>query len=149
MNPLYKNFHHVTPIQIRFQDIDAMNHLNNAVYLTYFELARIQYFQCLSQGNWDETNTGLIVAKAEVNYHVPVFFNDSVKVYVRCSRIGKKSFDLEYEMLKQSPSQEPLTAATGLTVLVAFNYQTQQSVIIPDIWKKRLLDFEQNPHLAA
>jgi acyl-CoA thioester hydrolase len=148
MNFLYKNFRHVTPIQIRFSDIDAMNHLNNAVYLTYFELARIQYFNSVLQTNWDDKHVGLILAKSEVNYKMPVFFTDTIEVYVRCSRIGNKSFDIEYEMVKMLANGDKQIAATGNTVLVAFNYDTQQSIAVPDIWKKYLVEFEQNPDLA-
>jgi acyl-CoA thioester hydrolase len=148
MSYLYKNFRHVTPIQIRFNDIDAMNHLNNAVYLTYFELARIQYFDKVLQNNWKDIHIGLILAKAEINYKKPVFFSDHIEIYVRCQRVGTKSFDLEYEMVKTFDNGEKQIAATGVTIQVAFNYETQQSVLIPEVWRKYLSAFEQNPLLA-
>jgi acyl-CoA thioester hydrolase len=147
MNFLYKNFNHATSVQIRFSDIDAMNHLNNAVYLSYFELARIEYFNKILNTNWDDKVLGLILAKAEVNYKLPVFYTDKIEVYVRCSRMGTKSFDLEYELVKQLPNGEKQTASTGSTVIVAFNYKEQKAITVPDEWKKNLAAFEQNPEL--
>jgi len=147
MNFLYKNFHHVTPIQIRFSDIDAMNHLNNAVYLSYYEIARIRYFNSVLQSEWDDKYFGLILAKSEVNYKMPVFFTDTIEVYVRCSHIGNKSFVVEYEMVKVLTNGEKQIASTGSTVLVAFNYETQQSIAVPEAWKKSLVEFEQNNEL--
>jgi acyl-CoA thioester hydrolase len=88
----YKNFKHATPIQIRFSDIDAMNHLNNATYLTYFEVARVKYLDVVTKADWDDTRYGLIVAKAEINFKQPVFFYDTIEVHTRCSKIGNKSF---------------------------------------------------------
>jgi acyl-CoA thioester hydrolase len=148
MNVNYKNFNHVTPIQIRFCDIDAMGHLNNAVYLSYYEIARIRYFNSVLQTDWDDRQVGLILAKSEVNYKMPVFFTDTIEVYVRCSRIGNKSFEVEYEMVKVLANGEKQIASTGSTVLVAFNYDTQQSIAVPQQWKETLVAFEQNPELV-
>jgi acyl-CoA thioester hydrolase len=60
-------------IQIRFSDCDMMGHVNNAVYLNYFELTRIYYFRELLGKDWDWRKNGIILRKNEIEYFVPVF----------------------------------------------------------------------------
>lgn len=146
---MYKNFKHVTPIQIRFSDIDAMGHLNNAVYLTYFELARVAYLDQIPNIDWDNKQYGLIVAKAELNYKAPVFMSDVIEVYIRTSHIGIKSFAVEYEMVKVLTNGERSTAATGTTIQVAYDYINHKSVPLLEPWKKFLVEYEQNPELLS
>src|SRR5437868_6045177 len=93
-------FKHKTPVQIRFKDIDALNHVNNANHVTYFELARVKYFDDVvgEPVNWSEQ--GIILAKITVDYKMPVYFKDEITVYTKCIRLGTKSFDLEYALVK-------------------------------------------------
>ena len=146
---MYKNFKHSTPIQIRFSDIDAMGHLNNAIYLTYFEIARVRYLDLIPNIDWDDKRYGLIVAKAEVNFKAPVFLSDIIEVHIRTSHIGTKSFAVEYEMVKVLANGERSIAATGTTVQVAYDYIEHKSVPLLEQWKQFLVDFEQNPELNS
>ena len=146
---MYKNFKHTTPIQIRFSDIDAMGHLNNAIYLTYFEIARVRYLDQIPNIDWDDKRYGLIVAKAEVNFKAPVFLSDIIEVHIRTSHIGTKSFAVEYEMVKVLANGERSIAATGTTIQVAYDYTEHKSVPLLEQWKQFLVDFEQNPELLS
>ena len=94
------NYKHKTPIQIRFKDIDALNHVNNANHITYFELARVKYFDDVvnEEVNWSEQ--GIILAKITVDYKAPVYFKDKLFVYTKCIRLGNKSFDLAYSLVR-------------------------------------------------
>jgi acyl-CoA thioester hydrolase len=138
-----KNFKHKTPIQVRFKDIDALGHVNNANHLSYIELARVTYFnEAVGQNiNWSEE--GIILAKVVVDYKMPVMLNDRVAVYTRCSRTGHKSFDLEYAIVKEEAGKEILLA-TATTVMVCFNYRAGASMPLPDEWKNKMLSFEQS-----
>src|SRR5437868_14023118 len=91
--------HNMRP-EIRFVDIDSFGHVNNAHYLTYFEQARVKYFNQLLGWKYDWSKEGIILARAEVNYTMPVHLGDEVEIQTRCSRIGNKSFDLEYRMVR-------------------------------------------------
>ncbi len=146
---MYKNFKHATPIQIRFSDIDAMRHLNNAVYLTYFEIARVRYLDQIPNIDWDDKRYGLIVAKAEVNFKAPVFLSDTIEVHIRTSHIGTKSFAVEYEMVKVLANGEKSIAATGTTIQVGYDYTENKSVALLEPWKQFLVNFEQNPELIS
>lgn len=99
------------PIQVRFRDLDALGHVNNAVYLTYFEVARAAYFRRLKE-DWLERGH-FILARAEVDFKRPILLEDSVEVGVRVVRLGRSSFDMEYLLLANGEE-----AARGKTVQV-------------------------------
>jgi len=129
-------------MEVRFVDVDAFGHVNNAHYLTYFEQARVKYFDDIVGWKYDWSKQGIILARVEINYVLPVLFRDEVVIMTRCSRIGTKSFDMEYRMVKMDKEKEVLLA-DGITVMVAFDYGSSQSIPIPDQWKKILIDYEE------
>ena len=59
-------------IQIRFADIDVMGHVNNAVYLSYFEMARVHYFKQILGEEWDWNSDGILLARNEIDYLSPI-----------------------------------------------------------------------------
>src|SRR4030095_577289 len=104
-----KQFKLKLPLIIRFADFDSLGHVNNAKYLTYFEIARIKYFdEIITKGKTDWHNEGIIVAKAVVDYHLPITGRDDYFVSVCCSRIGTKSFDLSYLISKEADNKTSL-----------------------------------------
>lgn len=137
----YKNFKHELQIQVRFGDIDSMNHVNNAKYLTYIESARIDYVKTVLNTDVDLSNYSIILAKVEINFLEPILLKDQIKVFTRCSRIGSRSFDLEYEIAKTNKDQLK-TVAQGHTVLVAFDYKNGQTIQVPEKWKKKISQYE-------
>ena len=134
-------FKHRTPIEIRFADMDAFGHVNNAVFLTYFEQARVRYFDQVLGWDYDWSKEGVIVARSEVNYILPVHFRDDITVETRCGRIGSKSFDITYQVMRQDNGKEVLVA-DGITVMVAFDYEKRKSFEVPEAWKALVLKFE-------
>ncbi|MDQ3777423.1 MAG: acyl-CoA thioesterase [Actinomycetota bacterium] len=113
---------------IRFRDLDAMAHVNNAVFLTYMESARIAYLSALGAGENPLQN--LILARAEVDFRSPIRFGEDVEVGVRTARVGNKSFELEYEI-----RADGRLAAQGKSVLVGYDYRRGASVEIPEEWR--------------
>jgi acyl-CoA thioester hydrolase len=113
---------------VRFNDVDAMGHVNNAVYLTYVEEARIAFLRPLGP-----TYESLILARAEIDYRSPLKDGEEVEVGVRCIRLGNSSFDLEYELRAGGR-----VVAEARSVQVAYDYETSASVPIPDGWRERL-----------
>jgi len=116
---------------VRFRDLDGMNHVNNAVFMTYMESARIEYFRGLGLG----TNPlgDLILARAEVDFRSPIEFGEEVEVGVRVGRVGTKSFDLEQEL-----RADGRLAAEGKFVLVAYDYSMSASRELPEKWRDQL-----------
>lgn len=115
-------------IDVRFGDIDSMGHVNNAMYLTYFETARVSYYMQL-RGYTDITKIDVIIAEITARYHYPALFGDQLEIGVRVSRMGTKSFDLEYLIIRPSDQQR---IASGHSVQVMYDYATQQTIPIPE-----------------
>jgi acyl-CoA thioester hydrolase len=113
---------------VRFRDLDGMGHVNNAVFMTYMETARLNYFRSLGLG--DNPLERMILARAEVDFRSPIELGEQVEVGVRTGRIGTKSFDLHQEI-----RADGRLAAEGKFVLVAYDYTTNRSQEIPEGWR--------------
>lgn len=140
MKPFY--FYH--PIEIRYGDIDAQRHVNNAHYFTFMEQARANYLMKL--GLWDGgdfDHIGIILAEQSCTYLAPIILQQQVEVGVRTERMGKKSLEMVYSLRDAQTLQE---LATGWTTLVAYDYQQSKSIPIPDGWRSTIENFEANTH---
>ena len=126
-------------VDIRWSDMDEMRHVNNAVYLTYFEQARVYYFHECCQWNWQEI--GVILANSHIEYLKPVVFPNPTHVYVRTSKLGNKSFELQYLMTSTINGVEELTT-TGYTTMVMFDYPSNTTVPMPDFLRERIKKYE-------
>lgn len=135
-------FKHKTPIQIRFVDTDMLGHVNNACYLSYVELARISYFRDVlgAQVNWNAR--GIIVAKATVEYKMPIFFRDNIIVRTRVSRLGKKSFDIDYQFMHIGADKQEVLKAECKTIMVCYNYEENKTIDIPEEWRAKIAKLE-------
>ncbi|HWW37791.1 acyl-CoA thioesterase [Pedobacter sp.] len=133
-------FKYKTTLELRFADYDMMGHVNNAVYFTYLEIARAKYWKQAIK--WDWKKTGVVIAQASLDYIHPILLEDKVHIYVRTSRIGKTSFDLEYIIVKTTNNTE-LICSKGKTICVAFDYQTKAATEIPENEKNKMIVFEQ------
>ena len=117
---------------VRFRDIDAKGHVNNAVYLTYMESARIAFFVNVG------TITGvddlsIIVARIEIDFRAPLELGETVEISVRAARFGTKSFDLEYELRAGGR-----LVAEAKSVCVGYDYESGETVPIPETWREQL-----------
>ena len=128
-------------MHVRFNDCDGMRHVNNAVYLTYVEDARIAFFQALNTGDGKGFfGRGIIVARTEVDYVKPALFGHGlVNVTVEVLDIGRRSWRMGYEM-----RQAGEVVARAVTVMVAYEYQQQVSRPLEDVERTALEE-----HLAS
>ena len=124
-------FPYVFREEVRFRDLDGMGHVNNAVFLTYMESARIDYLASLGAGSNPQQT--LILARIEVDFRSPIALGESVEVGVRPSRLGTKSFELEYEV-----RADGRLAAEARSILVGYDYTRGESVEIPAEWREWL-----------
>jgi acyl-CoA thioester hydrolase len=138
----FEKFRFNQTIEVRFADLDVLGHLNNATYLTFIEQARILYIQevCGWSGEWQRL--GMILARTEIDYKLPVTFGDVVVVFVRTSHIGNKSFDLEYLMSRQRGADAPQIVAAAKTVMVAYDYAQETSISVPQAWREAMFAYE-------
>jgi acyl-CoA thioester hydrolase len=120
-------------LQVRFSDCDMMQHVNNAIYLNYFEEARIHYFRQLVGIDWDWKKNGVLLRKNELEYLKPVFLNDPVTIEVFLKHVGDKSFTLAYEVKVLGELR-----TTGTSVLVCYDSVIKTSIPIPTRMKEGL-----------
>jgi len=136
---LYK---HKLNITVRFSDLDAMGHVNNAIFLTFLEEARIAYFRAVLKRDRDSINFEAIIARIEIDYKNQICLGDKVVVYTRCPRIGEKSNDIENLIVVEKGTENKI-AASALSKLVSFDYKRGVSVAISDYVRKALVDYEE------
>ena len=117
---------------VRFRDLDVMGHVNNAVFLTYIESARVAYLQDLGAAATLQ-DMSIIVARIEIDFRAPVGFGEEVEISVHASRFGGKSFDLEYVL-----SVGGTVVAEAKSVLVSYDYDKGEAVELPDEWREKL-----------
>ena len=114
-------------IQVRFSDLDVLGHVNNTIYLSYFEMARVHYFKEIVGESWDWRKLGFVLVKNEIEYLHSVLLQHEPLIYVYLEYFGSKSFTLGYEL-----KVEDVIFAKGKSVQVCFDASTQQSIIIPE-----------------
>lgn len=125
-------------IQIRFSDIDLMGHVNNAVYLNYFESARMHYLVQILGKDWDWRENGIILKKNEIEYVSPIFLGDQPITYVFLEHIGTKSFSLSYEI---KVNEELKTI--GKSILVSYNVNKNRSQNLSVDFRNALLKLKK------
>ena len=133
---------HKTHISIRFPDIDAMGHANNAKHITYLEEARIQYFEDVLGGNIEWKKEGIILARIEYNFVNPIYLRDNLNIYTWCAKIGNKSFHLHHRVIKQNIDGTETIIGEAQTVLVCYDYQKEKSIEVPQVWIDKISQFE-------
>jgi len=134
-----EGFRHVIPITVRFRDIDAMGHVNNAVFFTYLETARVDYmrtvvFQTKSR---DLSEGRLILANISCRFEAPIYYAQSVEVGTRVVEMRNSSFLTEHRI-----EADGQLAASSKAVVVYYDYRAGQSVRIPDEIRARVEVFE-------
>ena len=120
-------------------DIDGLNHVNNAVYLTYFEEARGYYFY--EACKWDWKVDGVILANNQVDYIRPILYLDPTYIYVRTVRLGTKSLEVQY-LITNEYEDKKILMSKGSSVLVMYDYKSQSSVTVPEYIRERLKAYE-------
>lgn len=124
-------------IQIRFRDTDAMGHVNNAVYFTYFETARGRLFKELFKDKEQLQNLPIIVASNSCDYLKPLFVGTNIIAQCYVSRMGDKSFTITTKIL----DEDGTVYASGKTVAVFYDYKHSRSIRIPEQYRTVLKRF--------
>ena len=114
------------PVEVRFNDIDGMGHVNNALFLTYLEHCRMRFFT-EEAGSKSERDFPFILAHAAIDYRAPLKIGHSPVVKMWTSRIGGKSWDFDYEIKDKKTG---VVYATAKTVQVAYDYQLEKSDVL-------------------
>jgi acyl-CoA thioester hydrolase len=120
--------------RVRFSDIDGMGHVNNAVFMSYMETARTEYYMELT-GRRTLQEMGFILARIACDFHSPLFLGETVIVEVWPTRIGNTSFDVGYRLLEKGSGR---LIAEGVSVQVCYDYAKRVKQPLPPELRSRL-----------
>jgi acyl-CoA thioester hydrolase len=135
------NFRVSHELRPRFRDTDAMGHINNAVYVTYIEVARQEYWRAFTREQ-DYRRVPFILAHVSIDFRSEAMVRELLVLYIRCGTIGTKSFTFEYE-IREAESGRLVVEASS--VQVCYDYDAKQSIPVPDELRQRLEVFEGRP----
>ena len=137
-------------LAVRFRDCDPMGHVNNAVYLTYFEVGREGYFDALGldaeEGRSLAEQFPFVVAEASCRFLAPARIDAELQVHVRTTRVGGKSFTIEYLVTDRNSSR---ALACGETVQVYYDYEAGRPAPVSEDLRARLERLEGRPLSAG
>ena len=87
-----------TPVPLRWSDLDAFNHVNNARYLTFIEQARIEWFESLDEP-WITEASAPVIASATLHFRRPIEYPASVFVELSCEKLGNSSVTIGHRIV--------------------------------------------------
>jgi acyl-CoA thioester hydrolase len=133
---------HRTPLQVRFRDTDAFGHVNNAVFLTFLELARIRYLLDIVEPGETFDRLPLILARVELDFRSPILFGEEVEVATQVDRIGRSSIAMSHQM---TAGTDHRLVGEAQSVLVTYDYAIARPMPVPDEWRRRIGEYEGRP----
>ena len=128
----------VSDVQVRFSDTDALGHVNNAVYLSYLESARVDYLRELLGAKKIE-DLGVIIARIEIDYKSPAFHHETMRVGCRVSEIGGSRIVMDYRVEDKETGR---LVALAKSVLVAYDYASARVVRVREDWREKMEAFD-------
>ena len=137
-------FKHITPTQLRFNDFDALGHVNNSVYFSFYDLGKTSYFADVLSKLEVAKEVGVVIGHIEVSFLLPVYPGENVAVQTAVVEIGNKSFKLLQHLVDLDTNEIKCICNT---VMVCFDAKTKTTRQISDEWRKAMADFEMNPEL--
>lgn len=136
-------FYHKTPIQIRFNDIDPVGHVNNAVYQEYFDCGRMAYFEKILKIKENIREEWVVIANITTDYINQVYLHDKIRLESKIPVIGNKSFTMHQRVIIRKGGKDWI-AAYNKTVLVGMNLVTNETMQILPKWRERIAKYEKD-----
>lgn len=133
-------FIHKTEVQVRFNDVDMMGHVNNAVYQNYFDYGKVQYFNSVLGKDVDWQENGLVLAKITIEYFTPVLLDNNLFIRSKITRLGIKSLDMIQELVDKKTGD---VKSSGISVMVAYNFTNKETIPIPANWRNEIIKYEK------
>lgn len=133
-------FRHCMPMQIRFTDIDMIGHLNNNVYLSFMDLAKLNYFKTIRGGGLEISDLNMVVVHVDVDFLAPTFMDEDVEVWTQVTSVGKHSVKLEQRVVNGVTGE---TKSIGRTVMAGFDPKTSTGLPVEQVWVDAISAYEQ------
>ena len=128
-----------TPVQIRFNDVDVLGHVNNTVYFAFYDTGKAHYFTSVGGKPVDWKHVDTVVANVDCAFLAPVFYGEEIEVLTACLSIHEKSFRI-LQLIREKNTGEIKSACE--IVMVCFNPETGRTCPVGEEWKNDLMKFE-------
>ena len=140
MDKLYK---HKIEVQPRFNDFDPMGHVNNTIFMNYFDIGKVDYFRAVWNTeivDWKEI--GLVIARVETDFISPILMGEKIIVRTTILRIGNKSLELSQQLVNSDTNQ---LKAAARTIMVGFDVNTNSAEPITEKCVEAISRYEGRP----
>jgi len=137
----------VCRIPVQWGDMDALGHVNNARYFTWFESARMALFAEIGLGSIGIPDVGPILAHTRCDFLRPVTWPGEIVVGTRIGRLGTTSFTMDYEIALAATPETPVARGEGVVVLI--QYKTGEKTPLPDPLRTALSRYLRCPEAAS
>ncbi len=141
MNYKLTDFNHSSPIQVRFNDIDRLGHVNNSIIMQYFDVGRLAYLNEALKEELGKNGKNVVIVSYKTDFYMQVLMHYKLKVHTSVYKIGNKSIRM-FQWLVNEGDQTPL--ATSDSVLSGINIYNDNSIRIPDKWRELFNLMEKN-----
>lgn len=136
------DFKFFQPFEIRWNDLDLLGHVNNVLYLDYFQTGRGKYLITASS-SWDWNENMFVIANISCDYIKELRLDaDNPHIAVRVAHIGTKSFQIQYAIVSDGKNDELIVHATGSSTQVMIDLETGRTTEIPDWLREEFTDYE-------
>ncbi|MDD2960683.1 MAG: acyl-CoA thioesterase [Muribaculaceae bacterium] len=133
-------FHHSMPIQIRFNDVDTLGHVNNSIYFSFFDLGKANYFTAVKGGSVDWDKVDIVVANINCDFLAPMFFYEEIEVETQVVEIHTSSFKMFQRLINKHTGSVKCCCST---IMVGFDVKNQTSAPLSEDWIEGLNKFEE------
>lgn len=134
-----ETFRYSLPIQIRFNDVDSIGHINNNIYFSYFDLGKISYFENLKTSYVSWTDGIIVIAHIEVDFLAPVFYKEQIAVDTKIVKIGTKSVTF-LQQIRNTLTNE--IKCRCHSIAVTYNPKELAAMKVPQLWKDAISDYD-------
>lgn len=139
-----KDFNHKISIRVRFHEVDMLGVCNNAVYINYFEQARLEYVKAaglIPEGGIFSDGKLFFMVRNEINYLGHSFFDDELDVYSKVTYIKNSSFGYDHLIVRKK-SGEIIVDGKGVVVFV--DPKTRKSTLLTEDFVEKIKKFESD-----
>ena len=139
-------FRHITNIQIRFNDVDMIGHINNNAFLEFMDLGKTSYFNAVKADLIDWKFINVVVVNINCNFYSPGYINEPIAVLTTITSISQRSLKMEQRVINTETGD---VKCVGTTIMAGFDPTTAQGAEIDPEWVKAICSYEERDMFIA
>lgn len=135
-------YYHRQPMQMRFNDLDALGHVNNSIYFEYMDFGKVRYITSVLGDSFNLKKESLVIVNINCEFYEITRYGEPLEVLTRVDEIKEHTIVLEQRVVNSDTHRVKVIART---VMVGFDVETSQKKAIPEAWRQRISRFERRP----